>query len=353
MRPFQIFLALFVLLSLCWSCKEAQPAANVAFADNKVKHTPQIVNTIAFGSCNNQNEPQEMWQYIIQNDPQVWIWMGDNIYGDTEDMTVMKSKYDLLKNNPEYQKLLQQCPVVGTWDDHDYGVNDGDRTYPKKAESKELMLAFLDVSPYHPVHKHEGVYQSYYFGKPGKKIKVILLDTRTFRDPLQTDTTNRARYFPNTTGDVLGEAQWKWLAKELKDPKAKMIIVGSSIQMIAQEQKYEKWGNFPSAFQRFIALLQEIQPVPTLIISGDRHIAELSKLDIDGLDFPLYELTASGLTHTWSKAGTESNANRVGELIIQKNFGLIQIDWSSERPKVSVEVKGMNNETYLQEELMW
>lgn len=314
----------------------------------------KIISSIAFGSCNKHNSSQEMWQYIIQNDPDLWIWLGDIIYGDTEDMNLLTEKYNIQKSYPEYQVLLKKCPVIGIWDDHDFGVNDGGKEYPMKKESKKILLDFLDVPGDAEVRKREeGAYQSYLIGPPDKQVKVILLDARYFRDELIKDHATDRRYTTNPTGDILGEAQWSWLEKELLESTAKVHIIGSGIQIIPEEHGWEKWANFPIARKRFFDLLEKTKPQNPLLISGDRHIAELSKYQPEGLDYPIYEMTASGLTHTWAIARNEPNQYRVGEMIYKKNFSVLNIDWEKENPVLTVEIKGLNNESYFKEELKY
>ncbi|MFP4293896.1 MAG: alkaline phosphatase family protein, partial [Cyclobacteriaceae bacterium] len=76
----------------------------------------QTLTTIAFGSCNRQDEPQPMWKPIMANNPDLWIWLGDNIYGDTDDMQAMKAMYAEQKAQPDYEQFFQTVPVIGTWD---------------------------------------------------------------------------------------------------------------------------------------------------------------------------------------------------------------------------------------------
>jgi hypothetical protein len=73
---------------------------------------------------------------------------------------------------------------IATWDDHDYGVNDGGKEYPKKEESKKIFLDFFKEPDTSSRWKHKGIYTSYYYGEAGKKLQVIVLDCRTFRDRL-------------------------------------------------------------------------------------------------------------------------------------------------------------------------
>lgn len=298
------------------------------------------LRVIAFGSCSHETDTAQLWNDIIAQKPNLWIWMGDNIYGDTHDMAVMKQKYDIQKQTPDYQKLLKTCPVVGTWDDHDYGINDGGKNFSKKEESKKLALDFLGVPKNAAVRKRPGIYDSYDFGPKGKKVKVILLDTRTFRDTVIISNTAGKRYEPNPDGDVLGEAQWKWLENELRRSDADLNIIVSSIQFLANDHFYEKWGNFPVARQRMIDLLLKVKPANTFFISGDRHIGEVSRLTLKDLPYALYDFTSSGLTHTWDGAREEKNSLRVGQLIIQKNFGLIKINWDRNLPNVEMEIRG-------------
>ncbi len=344
-------LLMFLGLLFLGACKT--PEGKIQLKRDVFIDTNVTLNRIAFGSCNNEGKEQDIWSAIVDTDPNLWVWLGDNIYGDSYDMSVLAAKYDQQLRHPEYQRLLDHSPIIGIWDDHDYGVNDGGKEYRKKEESQKLMLDFLGVPENAPVRKRKGTYQSYTIGEPGKQVKFILLDTRYFRDPLESDLLSKQRYKPNVDGDVLGEKQWKWLEKELTDSKAQVHIIASSIQLISAEHYWEKWANFPKARKRFFDLIEKTKPALPLILSGDRHIAELSKFQPDGLDYPIYELTSSGLTHTWSSPGEEANQHRIGSLVIKRNFGLLEIDWSSELPKLQISVRGTEGQVFLDETLSY
>jgi alkaline phosphatase D len=281
---------------------------------------------------------------IASHKPAVWVWLGDIMYGDSHDMAVLEKKYNIQKEKPEYKNLMSTSKIIGIWDDHDYGINDGGKYYSKKEESKELLLDFLDVADDDPVRSHDGAYSAHDISIGDKLLKIILLDTRYFRDTLDADLGSTARYLPNLEGDILGEEQWQWFEETLRNSKADFHILGSGIQVIADEQGYEKWANFPKSRTKMFNLLAEINPKPLIIISGDRHIAEVSKIDIPGLNYPLYDFTASGLTHTWGMYWDEPNRYRVDSLIAFKNFGLLKIDLQQAMPLVTLEVRGENDE---------
>jgi alkaline phosphatase D len=76
-----------------------------------------VLNKIAFGACASQAKPQTIWDAIVTTDPNLFLFIGDNIYGDTEDPSVLKRKYAQLAAKPGYQNLLKTCPLLSTWDD--------------------------------------------------------------------------------------------------------------------------------------------------------------------------------------------------------------------------------------------
>ncbi|MGB3183992.1 MAG: alkaline phosphatase D family protein [Cyclobacteriaceae bacterium] len=300
-----------------------------------------VLTRIAFGSCSHQDSDRQMWGEILQTTPDLYIWLGDNIYGDTSDMIVMRAKYAKQKMRPGYQELISRTPVVGTWDDHDFGINNGGKDFNHKSQSQQAAMDFLDIPAGAPERRREGLYSSQTFGPEGKQVQVILLDARYFRDTVHVEEGISQ---PNQEGTVLGEAQWKWLEGELLDSKADLILIGSGIQVIPEEHRFEKWANFPKERQRLFDLLAYTETDNAILLSGDRHIAEVSRLQPEGMRRPLYEITSSGLTHTWRDARNEQNRHRVGELIIARNFGLMEIDWSGAKPAVQVRIIGEDME---------
>lgn len=293
---------------------------------------------LAFGSCNRQNLEQPLWEPIINHNPDLFMFLGDNIYGDTNDMQVLEEKYNLQKNQKDYKNLRSKMPVVGVWDDHDYGKNDAGKEYSFKEESQQLFLDFFDISEQDARRNRAGVYSSYDLKWKEHTIRVILLDARYHRDELERK--NRI-YQLNESGTILGEEQWNWLENELSDEKTSLYIIASGIQFIAEDHAYEKWANFPSERQRFFDLIVAKQPNAVMLLSGDRHIAEISRIQLEGLDYPLVDVTSSGLTHVWENAPQEPNQHRMGSLINQLNYGLLKIEETTEnRLRVIAEIRG-------------
>ena len=103
--------------------------------------SPNLPTKLAFGSGGSQDKPMPILYKVVEEKPDIFIYLGDNIYGDTKDMKVLQAKYDKLGNKPEFKALKNNVPqILATWDDHDYGKNDAGKEYPKKHESKEIFL---------------------------------------------------------------------------------------------------------------------------------------------------------------------------------------------------------------------
>jgi alkaline phosphatase D len=234
-------------------------------------------------------------------------------------------------------------PVVGVWDDHDYGKNDAGKEYPYKEESQQLFLDFFDVPENDSRRDRKGVYSSYDLNWKSYTVKVILLDSRYHRDDLER--VNLV-YQKNEEGTILGEEQWAWLEAELSDEKVSLYIIACGIQLIPEDHDYEKWANFPQEREKLFNLIQEKKPTGVLFLSGDRHIAEISSMQVKGLNYPLVDVTSSGLTHVWENAPQEPNRHRIGTLVNKLNYGLVKIEETEDGLRVISEIRGKDQELY-------
>lgn len=337
-------LLLFVLLTVVVSCN-SKKSKSLLTTEIATGTAVSADFTIVFASCSDQNREQPLWSPIIENKPDLFIWGGDNIYADTADMQKMESDYNKLRSNPGYTKLRESTTVIGTWDDHDYGRDDAGVEWEHKEDAQNLFLNFLDFPDDDPLRVQKGIYYSRKYTTGKGDIKVILLDTRYFRDSIRKSKKEGWRYGAwdiNDGGSVLGEAQWNWLENELKDESAQYNIIVSSIQFLADEHGWEKWGNHPSQVTKMYETLKKAKSKNILIVSGDRHLAEFSVDSEAELPYDLVDFTTSGLTHTYPDSPDTPNRYRVGELIKDLNFGVLKFDFEGQ--KVHLEVRGINNE---------
>ncbi len=280
---------------------------------------------IAFGSCNDQTKRQDHWQWIARENPQLWIWLGDNIYADKASLGDRRAWYRLLKENADYKKFIDQVPVIGTWDDHDYYNENADSSYEEKDGSKALMLEFMDVAWDNPVQSRPGVFQSYAFGPVGQRTQVILLDLRYFQNKNKTERS------------LLGELQWQFLENEIASSDADLFLIGSSLNVCSPVaiSSLEGWRAFPAERQRLYDLLASTDK-PCIMMSGDRHMGEIYRIVLPS-GKPVYEVMSSGLTHA---VGVKlPSPERQGELVGRKNFGMLTIDWTSIGPEVQIRLQ--------------
>lgn len=316
----------YLVLSLLVSCGQNPKSVSnesLVFVEEKQQHSSRI----AFGSCNNAYAPNELWDDVLLVQPEAWIWGGDIVYADSDDFETIEKHYHRQLENREYKRLTESAKILGTWDDHDYGMNDGGVAFSAKTKSQEAFLNFLKVGQSDSRRDQEGVYYSEQIQTEGHIVEVILLDTRYFRSDLTQGTEGR-RYDPNydETATMLGDAQWNWLSDQLTTSTADLIFLVSSIQVLSAEHGYEKWQNLPHERERLISLLNQVDQ-PVMVLSGDRHISEWSVLKTE--DKEIIDFTSSGLTHSYENFSGESNALREGKVISVPSYGLLDIDWKN------------------------
>lgn len=304
---------------------------------------------IAFGSCAHQERPQPIWEAVLTYRPELFLFLGDNVYGDVRDGKTIDSDAEILDSLrlaysraaaiPGLGRLRQTVPHLATWDDHDYGRNDGGAEFVHKRASQQLFADFWQLPAEDPRRQRDGVYHAQVFGPPGRSVQVILLDTRFFRSALtptdQRGAPGKERYVPDEdpAKTMLGAEQWAWLAEQLKAPADLRLLV-SSIQVVAEGHGWERWGNLPLQRQKLYELIRTTGAERVLLLSGDRHIGAIYR-ETQGTPYPLIEVTASGLTQ-YAPGAVEAGPNRVGALYGAVNFGTIDVDWWEKRLTLSL-----------------
>jgi alkaline phosphatase D len=338
-------------------------------------HPDRVISRMAFGSCATTEKLQPFWEQVGAYAPDLWLWLGDTIYADSPRpkaetaeerarivLDRMPGLYAEQRAVPGYAALRETAFIAGTWDDHDYGINDGGAEWIGREEAQRHFWDFYDEPADSPRRALPGVYRALRFGPPGRMVQIILLDTRSFRGPLnrlaeaQENDWVEGRPGRYTTTDdpaitLLGEEQWQWLEQVLREPADLRLLV-SSFQVVADDHQWEKWGNLPHERRRLFRLLRDTGAEGVIILSGDRHLGELSVLDparehhpeFVAPDYPLIDFTASALTQSrptgfaaqqegrWASAisyRNEINRHRVGSPLRYNHYGTLTIDWEN------------------------
>ncbi len=270
---------------------------------------------IGLGSCLDQDYPQPIWQSIEKEDLNYFIFLGDNVYGDTRygSLRKMKSAYDRQKKVlPDF---LNAISIFSIWDDHDFGINDGGADYRLKRQSQKLYLDFWEITKDDDRSNREGIYFSKNEIFFDKKFKFIFLDTRFFRSKLKGKKSN---YVENIEPDatILGDAQWTWFENELKGD-FDFLFIFSSIQIIAKDHRFEKWNNFPNERAKLFELIEQFND-KTILFSGDRHRAGIYKKN------GIIEVTSSSMNKPGSSF-SETDNYLIGKTYPQENYGVLEI----------------------------
>ena len=77
--------------------------------------------------------------------------------------------------DPARSRPRSKVPVIGTYDDHDFGINNGGSDYADKEGSQALLLDFLGEPADSARRQRSGVYTSYTFGTSYPVVQIILL----------------------------------------------------------------------------------------------------------------------------------------------------------------------------------
>lgn len=246
--------AAFAVVALLGSTSIADGGSRLARADTLDQLPPppaagclhdanpsDTLTTLVFASCSRHTEPQRLWGAIRRASPDLFVWLGDAVYADTRTvplvwtpspLALMQDKWNAARAVPGYVSLLNETAnrVVGVWDDHDMGQNDGGRDYADREAAQDLFLSFLGVPAedddrtaaltgsgsgsgsrreqqvpvVSPRRQRDGVYSAYAFGPADRRVHVVLLDVRSHRDVVEGDGA-----------DLLGDEQWRWLERVL------------------------------------------------------------------------------------------------------------------------------------------
>lgn len=291
-----------------------------AFADDALDNSLKLfkiqeIKRLAFGSCNNQNAPQPLWDDLLERKPDLFVFGGDSIYPDwaQEPVEVAYAKQNQV---PGFIQFKKQTPIIGVWDDHDYGYDNADGNYKGKVQSQKAFLNFIMEPLWSMRWIQEGVYKSYTFGPQERKIKIILLDNRYFEalDP---------------EAPLLGKKQWVWLENELakSDASVNFIVTGLSV-LSPHLPVSDSWVDFEPELTRMLDLVKKTQAKGVVFLTGDKHFGTIFK------NHNQLEFLSSGMTHVVRRAAWTYLKNHYTNTYFGLNYGEINISWTPDNEPI-------------------
>ena len=303
---------------------------------------PASLATVVFASCLQPSKPAPILGPMAEVGADLAVFLGDNVYGDAlaGDVTLpeLRQAYTALAGMEAFGAFAASTPIVATWDDHDYGMNDAGASFTPRRFAERIFETFWRLPEGDPRRSRPGVYHAQAFGAEGQRVQVVLLDTRWSKGPW-TPATERGpgkeRYVPTQGGGVpmLGEDQWRWLGEVLQEPADVRLIV-SSLQVHAEGHGWERWGLLPEERDRLYAALAARAESAVVLISGDRHRAGIyERPDLPGGPYP--EMTTSSLNLSFG-GDEEAGPHRLGPTFTGENFGVLTFDWEAGTARLSV-----------------
>jgi alkaline phosphatase D len=296
--------------------------------------------SLALGSCNYINEEAldrpgkgygssySIFESIYSKNPDIMLWMGDNIYlreADWDTKTGIYHRYSHTRSIKEMQPLLAKTQNYAIWDDHDYGPNDADRSFYNKHITQQAFKDFWANKSYGlDVNQTEGTFSTFSWADA----EFFLLDDRFFKSPNNRKTGEKT---------ILGKQQLEWLIDALSSSKATFKIVAIGGQVLNSVAKFENYECYKDEKNYLIEEIKSNNVKGVLFLSGDRHFSELSKISVSATQ-NIYDWTVSPLTSGISASyKDEANSNRVeGSAFAENCFGIISFSGSNDMRQMTL-----------------
>jgi alkaline phosphatase D len=271
---------------------------------------------IAFGSCPKYQDDriQPIWPWVEHYQPDIMFWIGDNVYADTLDPEIIREEMRRQRDIPALQPILHNTSHLAVWDDHDFGLNNHNRTNPIKEGAYEVFREYW-ANPSYGLPDVKGIFFKYTWGK----VDFFVLDGRWYRDP-DTDPDS-----PDKT--MLGAEQFDWLKGELEasDAVFKVLVSGSGWST-SKGEGGDSWAAFLHERNRLFDFIRDSEITGIVMLSGDTHIGELNVIpwsDKGGYD--LYDMVSSPLAQVIPDSWLERRPEqRIWPVYFQgSNFGVV------------------------------
>lgn len=228
--------------------------------------------TLGMGSCA-PSDPSHIWTRVIKEGCEGFIFLGDTPYVDTSDLNEARKKHRKFLSHPEISEMIRQMPCWATWDDHDFGKNDGHGDFPGKHACRAAFTEYRANATFgHDANgtlqtdrfgDGQGIYTSFRYGP----IEFFLLDPRWF------SRTEKSWADPDEP-TCLGKQQWAWFQKAIKasDATFKCIATG----MIWDDKKNREkddWGTYHYERDAIFDLIKKEAIPGCFLLGGDIHVS--------------------------------------------------------------------------------
>lgn len=301
------------------------------------------------GSCSYINQPEfdrpgkpygndtAIFESMAKEKADFMLWLGDNWYTREVDYY---SEWGLHERPAHerakgfYKNLLKAMPQYAIWDDHDYGWNDGDKSYPLKETSREVFKKFWCNPSYG--QNNQGIYTK----TTWNDVDIFMLDDRWFRsnDEMLDSINGQA----NPDKKMYGKQQMEWLKNALlqsnsnKNITFRIIATGS--QVLNPMSPFDCFRHFSAEYYELLNFLKDNNINGIVFLTGDRHHSEVIKIDRNNT-YPLYDITASPLTSGSHKFGGAEKNNPYRVVGVENMQNYTKISFTGERKNRQMKVE--------------
>ncbi|MEZ6186307.1 MAG: alkaline phosphatase D family protein [Planctomycetota bacterium] len=274
---------------------------------------------LAFGSCLHLGRypDQPIFEAIARAQPDVFVSLGDYVYyqgGDVRSQEGLYARMREQRESKDFAAFGKRVPCLAVWDDHDYGPNNADRTFPLRRQSREVWQSYWANPSYG--EDGEGVYGVVQLGP----LDLFLLDDRSFRSPNLSP--------PGPEHRILGARQVAWLEGALTRSRARLKLIAVGGQFLSRwPLPVETWEVAQEERAQILELIRDKEVKGVVFLSGDVHMAEVLKARADVVGYPLYEVTSSPLANH-NNPGLESMPHAGRQFVHNSgnNYGWVEVD---------------------------
>jgi alkaline phosphatase D len=245
----------------------------------------------------------------------LFLWIGDNIYGDSLYPEILQEEYRRQRDVASLQPILHSVSHLAVWDDHDFGLNNQNKSNPIKESALTIFKQYW-ANPSYGLPEVPGIFFRYSYGD----VDFFFLDDRYYRDAdLEPDTPDKT---------LLGASQLSWLKTELTASNAtfKVLVAGSGWNK-GKGVGEDSWAAFLNERNKIFDFIRDHEISGVVLLSGDTHVGELNvipwseKGGYDYYDFGSSPL-AQGTPDSWLERRPE---RRIRSVYFQgSNFGLVE-----------------------------
>lgn len=297
--------------------------------------TPPPEFSFLVGSCLYLNEPRfdrpgdgygktrRTLELAAETGANFMVWLGDNWYFREPDYSSVSGLWHRVQHDrsaPEIQKLLGVMHHYATWDDHDYGPNDGNWSFEFKDETLAIFKAYWG-NPSYGERDNPGTYTKWYWGDAA----FILLDDYTYRDDThlnQDAVVSKVQW---------GRRQLEWLKQSLLFAQSQghytFKFVGNGTQILQTEARGSSHEAYRREREELLRFIDENKITGVVFLTGDVHHSGIYRRRVD--QQWVYEISSSPLAAgSWDveKSPKANDATLVkGTLVGDQNFVQVRV----------------------------